>query len=488
MQLHRLTLVCCLATASCAVEEPPGRSAALPELASSPLPEPREAPTEEVDSALNASPGQGDKLASIAMRSWIYLEPRARAQKVGYLRAGAVIDRARDSAGTDGCAGGWYRVVPRGYVCVGKGATLDLEHPVVRAAVRGPRRDADPYSYVVSRSSSPPHLYFKLPTREQQQRAEGKAYGGDLAGPAAWTTLPPDDPVPSFLSEGNELPTPYGSERKLHYAAHAGRAKAESAFGLMSTFEWTGRRFGLTTELDLIALDRTKPAPVSGYHGVVLTEGGTPGFAMGGVSVYRKDEAGNLRRAEALGYREGVELTGKREGGMGEIVGGGWVPVSALRMATLREGPTTYTHGEKKWIDVSIKQQILVAYEGTRPVFATLVSTGRGELGDPAETTATARGIFSIRAKHVSGTMDGEEGSDAFDLRDVPWIQYFHEGYAIHGAYWHDKFGQVRSHGCVNTALADARWLFDWTDPVVPPEWHGAVTSAGGGTIVWVHA
>jgi len=62
---------------------------------------------------------------------------------------------------------------------------------------------------------------------------------------------------------------------------------------------------------------------------------------------------------------------------------------------------------------------MLIALEGERPVYAALVSTGRGGMADPAETTATIRGTFLLRAKHVSGTMDGNEGSDeAFDLRD----------------------------------------------------------------------
>jgi len=164
--------------------------------------------------------------------------------------------------------------------------------------------------------------------------------------------------------------------------------------------------------------------------------------------------------------------------------------MSEMRMlpfpSEIREDPAGFARGGKKWIDVSIKRQMLVAYEGTRPVYATLVSTGMGGMGDPETTHATIRGTFMIHAKHVSGTMDGDEGSDAFDLRDVPYIQYFHEGFALHGAYWHDEFGKVRSHGCVNLAPADAAWLFGWTDPVVPAEWHGAVNREAG-TLVYTH-
>jgi lipoprotein-anchoring transpeptidase ErfK/SrfK len=92
-----------------------------------------------------------------------------------------------------------------------------------------------------------------------------------------------------------------------------------------------------------------------------------------------------------------------------------------------------------------------------------------------------------IHAKHVSGTMDGdEEATEPFDLRDVPYIQYFHKGYALHGAYWHDDFGKVRSHGCVNLAPRDAAWLFEWTDPEVPEGWHGAL-NPNAGTLVYIH-
>ena len=42
---------------------------------------------------------------------------------------------------------------------------------------------------------------------------------------------------------------------------------------------------------------------------------------------------------------------------------------------------------------------------------------------------------------------------------------------ALHTAYWHDKFGTPRSHGCLNLAPWDARWLYFWSDPWVPPGW-----------------
>jgi lipoprotein-anchoring transpeptidase ErfK/SrfK len=80
-------------------------------------------------------------------------------------------------------------------------------------------------------------------------------------------------------------------------------------------------------------------------------------------------------------------------------------------------------------------------------------------------------------------------GEGTFQLRDVPYIQYFESGYALHAAYWHDVFGTPRSHGCVNLAPVDAHRIFFWTDPPVPEGWHGVNTSeeTGEGTTVIIH-
>jgi hypothetical protein len=60
---------------------------------------------------------------------------------------------------------------------------------------------------------------------------------------------------------------------------------------------------------------------------------------------------------------------------------------------------------------------------------------------------------------------------EQWDVADVPWAMKFRKGFAVHGAYWHDNFGKRRSHGCVNLSPKDARWVYDWTQPVVPAGW-----------------
>ncbi len=453
--------------------------------AAAPAPAPASSSDATPPEALEA--GHGPKIASIAMRTWIYDAPRERAGKLGYLRAGAIVDRSEGSHGSTGCEGGWYRVAPRGFVCVGKGASLALDHPVVQAAPRGPDRSAQlPYQYAISRSP-PPHLYFRLPTEGDQRRVEGVTIKQHVRERAAdFAGLALDEPPP-FLLEGKDLPKPYGAEKLLAYSVHTGRARESSAFGLVSIFSHTDRRFALTTELDLIPLDRTKPATIGTPLGVALERGGAPAFVRGaGAPLYRMDGPRQVEIGTARA-RQGLELTGVKKGGLAETTSGAWVPVASVVAADVREDRSKHAERGRRWLDISIQKQMLVAYEGKTPVWATMVSTGRGGMSDPTETTATIRGTFYVRSKHVSGTMDGEEGTDeAFDLRDVPYIQYFHEGYALHGAYWHDDFGRPRSHGCVNLSPADAAWLFRFTDPPVPDEWHGA-TSPQGGTLIYIH-
>ena len=112
---------------------------------------------------------------------------------------------------------------------------------------------------------------------------------------------------------------------------------------------------------------------------------------------------------------------------------------------------------------------------------STLVSSGK-------EGFETPRGLFRIFAKHVSATMDGLAGNDeAYSIEDVPWTMYFQGNYALHAAFWHDKFGNVRSHGCVNLSPADAHWLFRWATPVLPIGWHGVIADkSNAGTFVFI--
>jgi LysM repeat protein len=118
--------------------------------------------------------------------------------------------------------------------------------------------------------------------------------------------------------------------------------------------------------------------------------------------------------------------------------------------------PTRPNPASEKWIDVNLTRQSMTAYEGRRPVFHTLVSSGLPEF-------PTIVGTFSIYVKYESADMSGGAGDDAYFLPNVPYVMYFHGNYGLHGTYWHNNFGRPMSHGCVNLPTPDAQWLFDWT-------------------------
>jgi len=143
----------------------------------------------------------------------------------------------------------------------------------------------------------------------------------------------------------------------------------------------------------------------------------------------------------------------------------------------------------EKWIDVDLEHQTLVAFEGKKPVYATLISSGRRNPWDPEHDRPTPAGTYRIYEKHVSATMDGDVASDGpYSIEDVPWVMYFSGSYALHGTFWHSLFGQTRSHGCVNMSPIDARELFFWTEPKLPKGWHGVFQSeTNKGTRVVIH-
>lgn len=125
----------------------------------------------------------------------------------------------------------------------------------------------------------------------------------------------------------------------------------------------------------------------------------------------------------------------------------------------------------ERWIDIELSSQTLVAYEGDRPVFATIVSTGRGAQRTPF---ATPIGVHRIWVKLIASTMDNLENDEAteyYSIEDVPYVQYFSNAVGLHAAFWHNKFGRPRSHGCVNLAPRDAQWLFSFTGPHLPAGW-----------------
>jgi lipoprotein-anchoring transpeptidase ErfK/SrfK len=516
---------------------------------------------------------------------------------------GGVVGRDPEPVKGKGCKGEFYRIYPMGYVCTEE-ATTDLDAPLVRAASRRPDLNSPlPYRYGFVRATSP--LYLKIPSRAEQTRSEFKldehmvwyrehkaevqavilgandvpldARGFPRPGLArapgfrSSTQLSEnelfggasaDDKAPFWLEHGRTIPNVSGFEVP-ESSIFADRVRRKTGLSFVAAFlaENAGleRRFAITVDLRLVPTTKVKPDTGSPFHGIEIG----PGIEFPIAWVLREDVRtyslikgrDEARAGEGVPRRALVPLTGKARIEQGQrfyqTAKDKTVWLRATDLAIVARPPAFPKSGEKgeKWIDISIGQQTLVLYEGKRPVYATLVSTGRDRMGDPKTTLSTPLGSFRIQSKHIAAAMDSEENSTVaggaraapqartasaastierlkkakakevkldeddqrrllniekgrdpeygitvrrgaanFELRDVPWIQYFAAGYALHGAYWHDVFGIPRSHGCVNLSPIDARVVFLWTDPPIPSGWHGINVGSdmGEGTAVVV--
>lgn len=124
---------------------------------------------------------------------------------------------------------------------------------------------------------------------------------------------------------------------------------------------------------------------------------------------------------------------------------------------------------EQKRVEVRLNDQLVLAYEADKLVFATRTATG-GRLRSGTYTTPTGDFItFHKRpTRHMAA---GDIASSGFDLPGVPWVVYIKDnGISFHGTYWHNDYGRPRSHGCINLTPQAAKWLYRWTTPTVPPD------------------
>jgi hypothetical protein len=280
------------------------------------------------------------------------------------------------------------------------------------------------------------------------------------------------------------------------YAVISNRLKRHAGVALIGSFvapEWAqNRRFAITTDARLVPADKLKPDSGSPFHGRELRGIGLPvAFVRArDARAYRPGESGD---GERVGFREFIPLSGNvRMQGKTRMVesrDGRWLRSDDLGTVAKSSTVPGWVKKTTKWVDISLANQTLTLWEGDVPVYATLVSTGRDGMGEPGKTLSTPQGIFRVFQKHVTTTMDSDVADHEFELRDVPWVMYFKGGYALHGAYWHDDFGRPRSHGCVNLAPIDARFVFQWASPGVPEHWHAAYVADGTeqGTIINIH-
>lgn len=128
------------------------------------------------------------------------------------------------------------------------------------------------------------------------------------------------------------------------------------------------------------------------------------------------------------------------------------IPAAGVYTPSADEAPPAPL-ADGKAIVVSTQEQRIYAYEDGKLVRSHIVSTGRSE-------TPTVLGDYKVYVKYEADDMSGPD----YFLPAVPYTMYFHRGYAIHGAYWHNSFGRPMSHGCVNLPVDEAEWFFNFAE------------------------
>ena len=305
-------------------------------------------------------------------------------------------------------------------------------------------------------------------------------------------------PQPPAPPPGELLPWGYGYargdgariyRRAEDVASEMWDSELDAAFGIAVRRQRTvlGERFYETLSGNLIPASDLRPARVPAFHGVAL-EGADDAERAAWVvdrEVSARAQPGGGGRTTLFARHDAVRIEQTvRRGGRTflRVRDGAWLDARSVR----RVRPTSRPEGvgaEERWIDVDLDQQIATAYEGDRPVYATLVSTGR-------RGAATPTGSFRIWVKLARSLMDNmeeEEAESFYSLDDVPWVLYFDRGVALHAAFWHERFGERRSHGCVNLAPIDARFFYDFAGPDMPDGWVASFpTERRPGTLVRV--
>jgi lipoprotein-anchoring transpeptidase ErfK/SrfK len=372
----------------------------------------------------SAAPGRGDLP--------VYQGPGDLAHRRGSLMLEARVPIYGAKRGAN-CGGRWLEIGPAAWVCSDE-VNMVAEAPMPGLALR-PMPDGLPYRYYFAGpEGADAYATFNFAGDESPERQLEKG----------WAV-----PIVEQRTKNGES---WGRTR-------AGQWIAMRELGAARSFAFHGEELAGALDVAWVVTDR-----ISVFAEATAQKRSTETLVR--FQAMRIEEEKTTKEGVFLKVRDSASAAGAR----------GWVRAKDVARPTASAPPAEVAEGER-WIDVELSSQTLVAYEGTRPVFATIVSTGRGAQGTE---TATPKGVHRIWVKLNTTAMDNLEKEDVqhyYSIEDVPWVQFFDKGVALHGAFWHRDFGHVRSHGCVNLAPIDAHRLFVWTAPRLPSGWEAALPS-----------
>ena len=397
---------------------------------------------------------------------------------VGWLRIGDRLRVGPMAGRTSTCQSGWHPVEPTGFVCAGQGLDTGTTPPEGDDSTPPSRENPLPYGYWFVKEPMTPE-YHRMPSRNEQRDASrfSERY---------LELLEQDETELAAQLLAGELEDEPSKPAVVH--RYLDRGFYVAAVG---TATRASRRFVRTVRGRFVKASRLASRSGSEFQGIDLDDNVALPVA------WSVREASLRRRVEFEGATRfpidrtltpfprhtRIDQWIRTENIEGETMhvvetesGLRYVRPWFLAVAKPIPRPSA-VEADEAWIHVNLDQQTLVLYRGDQPRFATLVSTGQ-------EGHETPTGLFTIHTKYVADTMAaiGDGNEDRYSIEDVPWAQYFDRSFALHGAFWHNRFGLPRSHGCVNLAPIDARRIFDPLWPRVPDGWLGVTVNGNDRT------
>ncbi len=348
--------------------------------------------------------------------TWVLATPFADGDRLGHIGGGTRVEEKAHTVNDD-CPTPWVEIAPHGWICVEVKAS---QRPPSSASTAKRMRNL-PGTYAIATKGT--RFYKSIKAANEGGRS--RVAKGDMVkrrdtveledGRVLWKTDRGEYVDPSTLKRlsgsrfhGVDLRDEHGPMLPLAFAVHAGNPKKS-------------------------VVVRNAPS----------------------------NKAKAIRRLSRRSVVEVLEISD--DGAFVRVSAAGWIERSNLRIVQQQQPPMDVAE-DGRWIDVDLEQQLVVAYEGTEAVFATLASTGKGE-------NATPTGVFNITRKKRQTTMRSDRSKKQTYSVAVPWPVYFDKGFAFHSTYWHNSFGSPRSHGCINLSPADAATIYRFVGPEMPAGW-----------------
>lgn len=464
-------------------------------------------------SATEAPKDDRPRIGALGPHTWIYKKAAFHRPALGKMRPGTSVPlKSTTPVPGEGCPRGWYAVEPRGYVCLDRSATLDLEDSYYRAlAFSAPDPGAFPYRYAYSRDAP---MYSRVPTRKEWETIEAKYRKvGEHEDLGLWAHTyeelnldePPKatDPVPYFL-EGGKRTAGGGNYSPLALVWR--RAPNGVILSYSRAFEANGRTWLLTPDSMVVPAERTHAMRRSTFQGIHLDRENVKlpigwNRSKAPMALFAREDGRFVPTSEMIAAKTWVSIDDapEKEGEMayyplrdrpGLFLGRTTaaakqldVPVSITRAA--QKMPRGVAEGER-WIEARIRPGTMTAYEGLKPVFTTMFSPGKGGPPVPGldheKYMTTGVGRYPIEWKERVATMSSEDGEPKIAwYTDVPNQQYLRAPLAMHTALWHEDFGKRKSKECVNVSPTDSEFLFGWTAPSLPEGWNAIRPGDGNG-------